>query len=77
MAASFEIQTTVLPGHRIEVTAPHLKEGEQVTVVLLSSAGPAKRRLCEILADYAGGELFRSAEEVDAYLRAERESWGS
>jgi hypothetical protein len=75
MSPSFEIQTTVLPGHRIEVETPDIPEGQEVTVVVLTSAGPPKRRLNEILADYQGGQLFRSADEVDAYLRAERESW--
>jgi hypothetical protein len=75
MSPSFEIQTRVLPGHRIEVEAPHIPEGQEVTVVVLTNASPPKRRLSEILADYQGGQLFRSADEVDAYLRAERDSW--
>jgi hypothetical protein len=75
MTPSFEIQTPVLPGHRIEFEAPELPEGQQVTVVVLTDAASPKRRLSEILAGYSGGQLFRSANEVDAYLQAERASW--
>ncbi len=76
MSALFQVQTTILPGHRIEIQAPELPEGREVTVVVLvDEFAPPKCRLRDILADYPGGQLFRSAEEVDAYLRAERESW--
>jgi hypothetical protein len=77
MSSPFQIRTTVLPGHRIEIEAPELPEGQEVTVVVLSPAGPPKRRLSEVLDGYPGGQLFRTAEEVDAYLRAERDAWDS
>jgi hypothetical protein len=71
-----QIQTTVLPGHRIEVEAPELPEGRPATVwVVVDEADPSKRRLSENLAGYPGRGLFRTAEEVDAYLRAERDAW--
>jgi len=75
---AIQFHTTVLPGHRIEVSAPELPEGCSATVfvVLAEPAGP-KRRLSDILAGYAGGQLFRTAEEVDAYLHSERDSWDS
>lgn len=75
---TLQFQTTVLPGHRIEVSAPDLPEGRAATVfvVLGEESGP-KRRLTEVLAGYPGGQLFRTAEEVDAYLRAERDAWDS
>jgi hypothetical protein len=34
-----------------------------------------KQPLWEVLRDYPGGQLFQSGEQVDAYLKAERESW--
>jgi hypothetical protein len=34
-----------------------------------------KRPLSEVLGDYPGGEVFQTAEQVDAYLEEERESW--
>jgi len=76
MTIPFQVQTTILPGHRIEIQAPELPEGRAVTVLVLVDEPPVpKRRLRDILADYPGGQLFRSAEEVDDYLRAEREAW--
>jgi hypothetical protein len=76
MAATFQVQTIIQPGHRIEIQAPELPEGRAVTVlVLVDEPALPKRRLSDILADYPGGQLFRSAEEVDNYLRAEREAW--
>ena len=78
MSLTLQVQTTILPGHRIEIQAPELPEGRSATVlVLVEEEGQPKRRLSEVLAGYSGGQLFRSAEEVDAYLRAEREAWDS
>jgi hypothetical protein len=78
MQTAIQLRTTILPGHRVEVSAPELPEGRGATVViLLDDPSPPKRRLSEVLGNYPGGELFRSAEEVDAYLRAERDSWDS
>lgn len=76
MTMPLQLQTTILPGHRIEIQAPELPEGRTATVVVFVDDSPLpKRRLRDILADYPGGQLFRSAEELDDYLRAERESW--
>lgn len=76
MDVALQLQTTILPGHRIEIQAPELPEGRTATVLVFVDEAPlSKRRLRDILADYPGGQLFRSAEEVDDYLRAEREAW--
>jgi hypothetical protein len=76
--ATFQIQTIVLPGHRIEVQMPDLPEGKSATVFIqIEEPELPKRRLDEWLKDYPAGQLFRSAEEVDAYLKAERDSWDS
>jgi hypothetical protein len=78
VSLTLQVQTTILPGHRIEIQAPELPEGRSATVlVLVEEEGQPKRRLSEVLAGYPGGQLFRSAEEVDAYLRTEREAWDS
>jgi hypothetical protein len=76
MALTIRIQTTVLPGNRIEVHAPELPEGSTATVLItLAEEETAKRPFREVLGDYPGGQLFKSAEEVDTYVRAERDSW--
>jgi hypothetical protein len=78
MSQVIEIQTIVLPGHRIEIHVPQLPEGGLATVrVELESDVPPKRRLNAVLGDYPGGQLFSSAAEVEAYLNAERASWDS
>ncbi len=46
-------------------------------VVLLDEAMAPKQRLSDVLASFPGGQLFQSAEEVEAFLRAEREAWDS
>jgi len=45
------------------LTSPHAAETLTIT-----------ERLAR--ANYKGGALFNTAEEVDAYIRAERDSWG-
>lgn len=70
------IETTVLPGGRIEISSPDLKPGRKVTIWIMPEVEQAERRSpTEILADYPGGQLFKTAEEVEAYLREERDSW--
>jgi hypothetical protein len=78
MPVAVQVQTMILPGHRIEIQSDDLPEGRTATVwVVVDEAAPPKRRLSEILANYSGGALFQTAEQVDAYLRAERDSWDS
>ena len=71
-----ELKTKVLSGGRIEVQAPGLPEGREVTVqiVLSEEAQTEKKTLRENLAGYEGGQLFKTAAEVKAYLKEERDS---
>jgi hypothetical protein len=76
MLPALHVQTTVRPGHRIEIAAPELPEGCKATVfVILEQNDTGKRPLFEVLGDYAGGQVFQTGEQVDAYLKAERDSW--
>jgi hypothetical protein len=76
MTRILQYTTTVLPGHRIEIQVPELPEGRVATVVVqVEEETMPRRRLSEVLAGYPGRQLFGSAEEVDAYLREERDSW--
>ena len=72
---ALHVRTKILPGHRIEVTAPGLPEGQSVSVFLVVEEEGTKQPLWDVLRGYAGGQLFTSAEQVDAYVQAERESW--
>ena len=70
------ITTTVQSGGRIEILAPEFAEGQVVEVQIQArSEQNGKRSVFEILADYPGRVLFKTAEEVDSYIRAERDSW--
>jgi hypothetical protein len=74
------MHAVVQPGQRIELTAPAgLREGDEVDVVLLtddaSEAGPPRALLDIIDALPTGIATFKSAKEVDEYVRNERDSW--
>lgn len=67
--------TVVQPGGRIELISPELPIGAEVDVTIVERNGQDRRSVSEILRGYAGGSLFQSAAEVDAYLDQERDSW--
>ncbi len=81
MANALHIKATVQPGGKIEIISPELPEGEQVNIFVVVEAEertgepPKKRRARDILAEAPGHLLFKTAEEVDAYMREERDSW--
>lgn len=72
----FEFQTTVLPGHKIQITAPELPEGSSAKVIVEITPTWEKRSVSEILATQAFNHLFESANQADAHIRQERDSWG-
>jgi hypothetical protein len=74
MTQALKLDAVVGPGGKVEVTDPKLPEGSHVTVFVVVDP-PKKRRLYEVLGDYKGGELFKTGEEVDRYIREERDSW--
>ena len=76
--STLELRTKILAGGRIEVQAPGLVEGQEVMlrITIGEEAPREKRSLRENLAGYEGGRLFKTAAEVDAYVKEERESWG-
>lgn len=70
------ITTTVQRDGRIEIHAPEFTEGQVVDVMIQARPEQERKRsVFEILADYPGQVLFKTAEEVDAYIQAERDSW--
>ncbi|MFL5804285.1 MAG: hypothetical protein ACJ8CR_21390 [Roseiflexaceae bacterium] len=78
MTIEIAIKTTVLPGGKIEISAPQLVAGQLATVIVkVEDEQPEKLTITERLAraNYHGGALFKTAEEVDAYIREERDSW--
>jgi hypothetical protein len=79
MQTEFRIETTVLPGNRVEFTAPQLPEGAriEVTVTVPPQPVPLRRRsMIEFLKTLPPGPLvFKTPAEVDLYLHEERDSW--
>jgi hypothetical protein len=72
------METTVLPGHRLEITDPAFPEGAkvEVIVVLPEKPAPARRSMLEFLATLRPGPLlFKTPEEANRYLQEERDSW--
>ncbi len=67
----------VLPGHRIEVSAPELVEGSRVEVTIVGPTGPAPsgRSALEIIQSLRGHRLFQTPEQVQRYLEEERDAW--
>ena len=76
MQKVLHIRTTVLPGGKVEIFSQELPVGEDVDVVV-SSAPPSERRSAvDILNEAPGGLVFKTAADVAAYLKEEKESWG-
>ncbi len=79
MANAVHIKTTILPGGKIEISAPELPSGKQADVfVVIEGEEPTKKRhALDIISEFRGHGVFKTPEEVDAYIREERDSWES
>ena len=76
MQKALHIRTTVLPGGKIEIVDQELPVGESVEVVVSQSPVSERRSAVDILAEAPGGLAFKTAADVAAYLKEEKESWG-
>ena len=79
MQTALRATTTVLAGGRIELVDPQLPAGEAVDVIVLFPEIPATKghSVLDVLRDAPGQLGFGSAEDVDTYLRSERDAWDS
>lgn len=78
MQSALRIETTILPGHRLEISDPGLPEGATVQVIVLLPEAPVPRRpsVLEILKALPPGPLmFPTPADADRYMREERDSW--
>ncbi len=83
MNAALHIKTTVLPGKRIEVSAPELPEGAAVDVFLVlptpqNDAPPRFGSVLEFLESLPKSpspRAFATWEEYEKHLQTERDSW--
>jgi len=77
VATEVRVKTIVLPGGKIEISTPELIPGQHATVIVMieDHESADQRHVIDILAALPGHQLFQSAEEVDAYMHEERDSW--
>jgi hypothetical protein len=78
MQAALRLETTVLPGHRLEITAPELPEGARVEVIVLLPDKPQPRRLSMlefVKALPPGPRAFPTWEEYERHLQEEKDAW--
>ena len=68
-------QTTVLPGHRIEIAAPEIPEGTRVEVIIVPTKGPMDRSALDVIESLHGHRLFQTPEQVNRHLQEERDAW--
>lgn len=77
MPTELRVETVVLPGGKIEISTPELIEGKRATVVVTieDTEADEQHHVIDLLRTLPGHRLFQNAEEVDAYLREERDAW--
>lgn len=78
MPTEMRIETTVLPGHRLEVVAPELPEGAkvEVIVVLPEKKEPQFGSALEFLESLPPGpRAFKTWDEYEQHLREEKDAW--
>ena len=76
MQKALHVRTTVLPGGKAEIVSQELQVGEDVDVIVSSASLPGRRSAVDILNEAPGGLVFKTAADVAAYLKEEKESWG-
>ena len=77
MQKALHIRTTVLPGGKIEIVDQELAGGRGRGCGRQSVAVSSERRSAvDILNEAPGGLVFKTAADVAAYLKEEKESWG-
>ena len=75
MQKALHIRTTVQPGGKVEIVNQELQEGESVDVIISPAPTPSARSAWQIISEGPDKRLFKTAEEVKAYLAEERASW--
>jgi hypothetical protein len=75
MTRALRTITTVQQGGKIQIASSDLTPGTSVEVIVLQEEdGSPRRSMDDILNGYKGGKMFRSVEEVDRFVREERDA---
>ena len=78
MQTALRLETTVLPGHRLEVSAPELPEGAKVEVIVVLPKTPEPQfgSALEFLESLPPGpRAFPTWEEYERHLKEEKDAW--
>ena len=77
MAMEVRVKTVVLPGGKIEMSTPELIPGRRATVAVTIEDNETIEQThdIDILKTPPGHRLYQIAEQVDAYIREERDVW--
>lgn len=77
MQTTLRIETTVLPGNRVEFSAPELPEGATVDVTVVVTEQPKRRTsMLEFVKTLPPGpRAFDTWEEYEKFLQEEKNSW--
>jgi hypothetical protein len=75
MTTLLQRDAVVGPNSTIEVQVPELAPGQRVRLIIEAGLVAPSGRASDLLAQTDGHRLFKTASEVDAYLRAERDGW--
>jgi hypothetical protein len=78
MQTALRTETTILPGHRLEITVPELPEGARVEVIVVLPDKPTPRFASAL--DFLeslppGPRAFKTWEEYERHLREEKDAW--
>ncbi len=76
MGTVIHTRAVVRPDGSIEIRATELTPGQEVEITIEAQAEPEeKKHVIDIINNLPGHLEFQTAEEVDAYIREERDSW--
>ncbi|MGI0479483.1 hypothetical protein ACN4EE_01700 [Geminocystis sp. CENA526] len=75
MQSALHLKTQVLPSGKIEIESPDLEIGDIVDVFIISpqKSSVKQNSIEDIIKDLPGQEIFKTAQEVDEYLKGERD----
>ncbi len=78
---SIRTSAVVGPDGALDLHVPNLPPGERVSITIESEQGQSAQppagpiHIIDLIKNLPGHRLFKTAEEVDEYLRQERDSW--
>ena len=76
MTSALHKDTIVQPDGTIALSVPELAPGQRVRVTIEPEQAPAQKlRAIDVINSMPGHLEFKTAEEVDAYINEERDSW--